>query len=644
MPHPFRLFSNLPIQRKLLLTSVVPVLAVVLLSLVTYRSVQTFSDDEEQLNIIYLVQRRAAEYMSLLGDLNAGFRAYILTRQEAYLHPYRIAQDHILEVGESIEEMVSDRKPQHDLIREMQIQVQRLMTEKDSLIKAVRAGRHVDALRYVEKGRGREIMLLIRQRMDQFNRLEQGHLYDTLTKIGQDRSLMLSVILGGGILALVLLLFALQLIAGSITGPLVNLAKAVRSSTGGTVPAVPVLERQDEIGDLTRVMNVMNAQIRDHIAQVEKSEGELRFLNQDLAASESKYRSIVDHAPFGIFTTRGVAMVFSNRYNWIMAGLDPDKNDDPEAIRQAIHPEDQDRVLKEYAEAILQNRPYETVFRFLHKDGTVRKVLSRRIPIKGASGNTIMYQGFNVDITALDQMQARLSRAERLATLGQVAAGIAHEIRNPLVGVGSTASLLLEDIDRSDPRRSDLEVIPNETRRLDRIVNQIIDYVRPHALAPVVFTMEDLIQETLTLLNGTLTSKHVKVERVTHPHLSTIEADRDQIKQVLLNVVQNAIEALGEQGTLHIAAFDSSRDQDPGMVLKVTDNGLGIAPGDLPHILEPFFTTGKHRGTGLGLAICHNIIDAHHGEILVNSQPGIGTTVRIWLPLRQQRQPVESEL
>ena len=80
------------------------------------------------------------------------------------------------------------------------------------------------------------------------------------------------------------------------------------------------------------------------------------------------------------------------------------------------------------------------------------------------------------------------------------------------------------------------------------------------------------------------------------------------------------------------------------MVLKVTDNGLGIAPGDLPHIFEPFFTTGKHRGTGLGLAICHNIIDAHHGEILVNSQPGIGTTVRIWLPLRQQRQPVESEL
>src|SRR5207249_7091509 len=145
MPYPFRLFSNLPIQRKLLLTSIIPVLAVILLSLVTYRSVQTFSDDEEQLNNIYLVQRRAAEYMSLMGDLNAGFRAYVLTRQEAYLHPYQIAHDHILEVGDSIEQMVSDRNQQHDLIREVQLQVQRLMQEKDSLIKAIMAGRHVDA-------------------------------------------------------------------------------------------------------------------------------------------------------------------------------------------------------------------------------------------------------------------------------------------------------------------------------------------------------------------------------------------------------------------------------------------------------------------------------------------------------------------
>jgi signal transduction histidine kinase len=154
--------------------------------------------------------------------------------------------------------------------------------------------------------------------------------------------------------------------------------------------------------------------------------------------------------------------------------------------------------------------------------------------------------------------------------------------------------------------------------------------------------MEDLIQETLTLMNGTLTGKHVKVERMSHPQLSSIEADRDQIKQVLLNVMQNAVEALGGRGTLHIATYDSSREQEPGLVLKMTDNGIGITPGDLPRIFEPFFTSGKHRGTGLGLAICRNIIEAHGGDILLTSHTGQGTTVRIWLPLRQQPRTVEA--
>ncbi len=421
-----------------------------------------------------------------------------------------------------------------------------------------------------------------------------------------------------------------------------SLAKTVGSVSGGALPELPVLERQDEIGDLTRVMKVMTTQIREHIGRIEKSEADLLTLNRDLTASESKYRSIVDHAPFGIFTTKGMALVFSNRYNFVLAGLDPDEERNPETIRQMIHPEDRNRVLSEFAQAVEQDLPYETVFRFLHPDGTVKKVLSLRIPIHDADGRPVMYQGFNVDITILDQMQARLSRAERLATLGQVAAGIAHELRNPLVGIGSTASVLIEDAAPGDPRRQDLEIILRETKRLDRIVNQIIDYVRPRPLAPVSFTMQDLIQETITALKGVLEAKRIIVECQLHPNLSRIEADRDQIKQVLLNVLQNTIEASDEGGTLRIAAFDLSRKQRPGMALQVIDHGCGIAPADLPHVFEPFFTSGKRRGTGLGLAICRNIIDAHQGDIEIISQQGKGTTVRILLPLRQPPRVVVS--
>ncbi len=630
-----RLFSDLPIARKLFLASVIPVVAVAVLSVVTYRTVITFSEDEEQLNTAYFVQRRAAEYMRLILDLETGFRGFVLTQKQEFLYPFRTAQDRVLSVGDSLQQILQGQEEQQQLISRVQDLVQRLIREKDELIKAIKAGHSEDAHHYIEAGRGRMLMSSIRQEMGRFDRLEQDALNRRLARISRDRFSMLMVILGGGVLAIVLMLLTLHMIARSITAPLASLAKAVGSSTAGFMPSLPVLERGDEIGDLTRVMHAMSAEIRDHLEKVEKSEAELRALNAVLSASESKYRSLVDHAPFGIFTTKGTAMVFSNRYNRILAGLDPDEEGDPEAIRLAYHPEDRGRVLSEFAKAVEEERPYETVFRFLHKDGTVRKVLSRRIPIRDGDGRVVMYQGFNVDITALDEMQARLLRAERLATLGQVAAGIAHEIRNPLVGIGSTTSLLLEDTKTTDPRRTDLEVILGETRRLDRIVNQIIDYARPRSIAPVLVFLPDLVQEVVKLLDVPITEKRLAVRSCLSPTLPPLQADRDQIKQVFINLIQNAIEASAEGGSLSVTAFEAARGQEAGLAITMTDKGTGIAAEVLPHVFEPFFTSGKHRGTGLGLAICRNIIDAHGGDIQITSQLGDGTTVRIWLPMRQ---------
>jgi PAS domain S-box-containing protein len=635
-PRIVRFFNNLPIERKLLLTSVIPLIALVLLTVLTYRGVRTFADDEEQLNRVYLTQRTASEYMRLVLELNSGFRGYAMTRQDGFLEPYRLAHDHIGNVGDQLEDLLRDHAPQAGIVREVQRLVKSLMREKDTLIQGARKGHSAEAIHYVEEGRGRALMLQIREHMTRFDHLEQAALNDALANMNEARTSMTSNILGGIILALSLMMFALHLIARSITAPLVTLAKSVRSKSGFSPPNVAVLDRGDELGQLTQVMSAMSEQVRHDFLKLRQSEADLLSLNRDLASSESKYRNLVDHAPFGIFTTNGMVVTFSNRYNRVLAGLDPNQESDPETFRQRIHPEDQDRVLTEFAEAVKEDKPYETIFRFLHQDGTVRKILSRRIPIRDEQNRLIMYQGFNIDITALDRMQTQLSRAERLATLGQVAAGIAHEIRNPLVGIGSTASLLRDEIASSDPRRTDLDVILNETRRLDRIVNQIIDYARPRELAPVVFNFVDIVQEVLKLSDASIAAKRLTVKTALHPMLPALQADRDQMKQVLLNVVQNAIEAMGTEGTLSITASESQRLAEQGMVVTVTDTGAGISAQDLVHVFQPFFTTGKSKGTGLGLAICRNIIDAHAGDIQLTSHPVQGTTVRIWLPLRQQ--------
>jgi PAS domain S-box-containing protein len=628
-----KLFSDLPIARKLLLASVIPVLTVILLSIVTYRSVEKFSEDESELNTLYLSQRLAAEYLRLVVDLETGFRGFVITKHEKYLYPYRTAQDHIQAVGISLDEQVRRYDEQRAILSSVRTLVTQFTNEKEALIEAMKAGRQDELRQYIEEGRGRMIMIQIREEMSRFDKARQQTLNTLLSRLSQDQSTMLSVILGGGTLALCLMLLALHLIARSITGPLVSLAKAVGSSPAGIAPTVPVMDRTDEIGNLTKVIHTMSTQLQAHLGMVEKSEAELRNVNRDLSASEAKYRSLVDLAPFGIFSTKGFDVTFSNRHNRILAGLDPDGDENPDAFRQWIHPEDRERVLTEFARAVQERKPYETVFRFLHQNGTMRKVLSRRIPLEQEPGQTVVYQGFNIDITALDDMQQQLSRAERLATLGQVAAGIAHEIRNPLVGIGSTAALLRDEFEPSDEKRTDLEIILNETRRLDRIVNQIIDYARHRDLVPTAWPVDGIVDEVLKLLDTRLENQRIKIIRPCEPGL-VVHADRDQIKQVLLNLCHNSLDAMASGGELGISAGHSIHSAHSGVFIEVSDTGSGIAKKDLAQVFQPFFTTGKKHGTGLGLAICRNIAEAHGGDITLTSEPGRGTKARLWLPLR----------
>ncbi|HEX7767448.1 MAG TPA: ATP-binding protein [Nitrospira sp.] len=235
-----------------------------------------------------------------------------------------------------------------------------------------------------------------------------------------------------------------------------------------------------------------------------------------------------------------------------------------------------------------------------------------------------------------------MSRAEHLAMLGQVAAGIAHELRNPLVGIGSTASLLLDDFPGDDPRRIDIDVILKEAKRLDRIVNQIVEYARPRELAPVRFDLSELIAEVVKTLDVPLQAKHLGIRASLSPTAAHVHADRDQIKQVLLNVIHNAIDASPIDGAaIEVTAFELSSQERLGIVVLVKDAGVGISSEALPHVFEPFYTTGKRHGTGLGLAICRNIIENHGGDIHMTSEPGKGTSVRIWLPLSQDAQAVK---
>lgn len=638
--HVARLFNNLPILHKLLLISTIPLVSLLLASILIYVRVQIISQDEERLNNAYLIREATAQYMKLMVDMETGFRGYVLTEDPRDFKPYQEALKNLRGIEHNLEERLSADQLQK--LKEAEVMVSRFVAEKEELVRHIQSGQKLLAVQYIKEGRGRVLMSDFREWMAQLEKFEQQNASDEFAKMSLDYTSVLLSILGGGLFTFGLMLGALFLIARSIAIPLASLSKVVSASSDGLCPTIPELDRKDEIGRLTGVMREMSQQVREHFAHVIRSETSLRTLNQHLSDSESKYRGLVDNAPIGIFTTRGMQVTFSNRHNQVLAGLDPDEQVDPATFRSRIHPEDVDRVLLEFSRAVAAGRPCEMIFRFVHADGGVLTILSRRVPISDFNSPDPIYVGFNIDITALHTLQSRLSRSEKLATLGQMAAGIAHELRNPLVGIGSTASLLLDEFERSDPRREEIDLIFHETKRMDRIVNQIVEYARPRALALAKFALSDLINEVVKVLSGPLQAKHLKVRTSLSPAADHLNADRDQIEQVLLNVIDNAIDASPMDGlSMEIATYEFLHQGQPGIMLQVRDAGKGISPEALSRVFEPFFTSGKRNGTGLGMAICKNIIERHRGDIHVTSALGEGTIVSIWLPQSQDVQPVK---
>ena len=234
------------------------------------------------------------------------------------------------------------------------------------------------------------------------------------------------------------------------------------------------------------------------------------------------------------------------------------------------------------------------------------------------------------DLSEIKALRKEIARSQRLASLGSLAAGVAHEIRNPLSSIKGFATYFKERKGESDKDHETATIMINEVERLNRVVGQLLELARPVELIRKQIALDTFLESSVALVASRAAEKSIEIE-IAHsePGLS-IQADADRIRQVLLNLYLNAIDAMDAGGgTLSVSA--SKSDKDPGVLINITDNGLGIEKSDLPHVFDPYFTS-KPTGTGLGLAIVHNIIEAHGGTVTVDSTPGKGTTFTLFLP------------
>lgn len=243
-------------------------------------------------------------------------------------------------------------------------------------------------------------------------------------------------------------------------------------------------------------------------------------------------------------------------------------------------------------------------------------------------GSVVLFR----DLTEIRQLKAEIARSQRLASIGSLAAGVAHEIRNPLSSIKGFATYFKGKL-RGDPEDSrTADIMIQEVERLNRVIRQLLDLSRPMEIQKKTTRLEPLIEHTVRLVDVHARKKGIAVKTEFSTEAPAVFADPDRIKQVLLNLCLNAIEAMQAGGTL---ALTLGRYSDKMARMDISDTGAGIPGGDLENIFDPYYTT-KSSGTGLGLAIVHRIVEAHGGEIRVRSEAGRGTTFIILLPVSDE--------
>ncbi|MBU0993785.1 MAG: PAS domain-containing protein [Proteobacteria bacterium] len=249
--------------------------------------------------------------------------------------------------------------------------------------------------------------------------------------------------------------------------------------------------------------------------------------------------------------------------------------------------------------------------------------------LKDEENNAIGYICLIKDLSEVRSLKKEIELSQRLASVGKLAAGVAHEIRNPLSSIKGFATYFSERYKDIPEDKNISEIMIKETDRMNRVIGQLLEFARPVTICPKPVELTPYIENSVKLVELKAKKSNVQTTITILNMPAIIHLDPDKISQVLLNLYLNAIEAMEGGGSLTVTVSPSSKDNM--FTMNIMDTGVGIPENNLAHIFDPYFTT-KSSGTGLGLAISHNIIAAHHGNIVIKSHENTGTIITIHLP------------
>jgi PAS domain S-box-containing protein len=316
-------------------------------------------------------------------------------------------------------------------------------------------------------------------------------------------------------------------------------------------------------------------------------------------------------------------------------------------IESVIHPEDLPRNRELTAALMAGSRNLVIEQRYVRPDGSHIWVANSLSVAKDAAGSSLFLLIVSQDITNrkrseeslrereeklrqdAQELEQQLIASGRLVSLGELTASMAHEFNNPLGIVLGFTQDLLGEMDASDPNYKFLQIIDEEAKRCEKIVQDLLEFARPRSVEFIQTDVNEVIKKTLEMISSRLFKQKVEAVTQISADLPPIHADPQQLQQVLANLCLNALDAMPEGGKLTIAAQIESPQT---LAITVADTGFGIEADILQKIFQPFFTAKKRKGLGLGLPVCERIIKAHGGRIEARSVPGNGAIFKILLP------------
>ena len=318
---------------------------------------------------------------------------------------------------------------------------------------------------------------------------------------------------------------------------------------------------------------------------------------------------------------------------------------------QRLHPDDRDRVEATLQAAITNAaESWTEEYQFQRNDGTYAAVLDRGLIVRGLDGKPVRMIGCMADITERRRLEDQLRQSQKMEAVGRLAGGVAHDFNNVLTVVKSFSEFLLEDLDKLDPRRSDVEEIAKAADRAAALTRKLLAFSRKQVMRPEPLDLNAIVVGMERMLQR-LIGDDVRIATELDSQLLAIEADPSSVEQVILNLAVNARDAMLDGGTLTIRTRNETIDRidaawgiQPGRyaLLTVSDTGHGMDVATQARVFEPFFTTKEQgQGTGLGLAMVYGIVKQSGGHVWVESAPGQGTTFCIYLP--QPTEPRVSE-